>query len=297
MARILLVDNDETYRERTRELLELKGHAVSCASNPSEAKRLIESGRIDLAVIDIRLRHDDDEKDISGLTLAEETSATVPKIIVTQMPDYSTVRASLGACLGDGEPLAIGYVAKEEGPDALMETIGLALSNIIPALRNNLLKQFQIRSMVDLRGRITGMGSEQATKLLLASHRDTAEQLATLRDAETARALRFQMLGLISSSLSVILTLTAAGLFLAGMLTAGVATLVLSATTSGARMLLAQSEEAAHKRLADQFRSLENVNRVEAAVAICEAIQSPSQRDYCRRELVDHLIRQEWTTR
>jgi hypothetical protein len=62
------------------------------AFDPAEAKRILEQGNIDLAIIDIRLMDDNDEKDISGLVVAKETAPSIPKIILIRFPAFELAK-------------------------------------------------------------------------------------------------------------------------------------------------------------------------------------------------------------
>jgi len=71
---ILFADNDPDFLKTRGEFLEREGYQVVPAANPTEARRLLEQGNIDLAVLDIRLVDDDDERDTSGLRLSSRIS-------------------------------------------------------------------------------------------------------------------------------------------------------------------------------------------------------------------------------
>ena len=78
----------------------------AAALDPGEARNILEQGGIDLAIVDLRLLNDGDEKDISGLTLARETARSVPKIILTRFATVEAVREALGPQL-EGLPPAV----------------------------------------------------------------------------------------------------------------------------------------------------------------------------------------------
>jgi CheY-like chemotaxis protein len=137
---ILFADNDEDFRKTRAEFLEQEGYLVIQAANPTEARQCLEAGGIDLAILDIRLENDDDERDISGLRLAKETAEKmptivtsgfmeqmVPKIILTSFPGYENVREALAPRVG-GLPAAVDFLAKQEGLAALMAAVRRALS-------------------------------------------------------------------------------------------------------------------------------------------------------------------------
>ncbi len=125
-ATILFADNDPDFLKTRAEFLEQEGYLVIPAAGPTEARRILEAGKIDLAVVDIRLVNDDDEKDISGLVLAKEVARSVPKIILTGFPSVESVREALRPQL-NGLPATVDFVAKQEGPEAMLSAIGKVL--------------------------------------------------------------------------------------------------------------------------------------------------------------------------
>ncbi|MBE0683965.1 MAG: response regulator [Anaerolineales bacterium] len=126
MITILFADNDKDFLNTRREYLEKQGYRVVPALNLEEARRALEFGNIDLAIIDIRLEDDDDEKDTSGLILAKEGTPTLPKIMMTQFPSYEYVRNILRPQL-EGLPAAVDFIAKQEGPEAMLRAVQRAL--------------------------------------------------------------------------------------------------------------------------------------------------------------------------
>lgn len=119
---ILLADNLAEARNSRQALLERAGYTVRLAANPQEARDILTHTHVDLAVLDLRLEDDHDEKDVSGLTLAQHTAPSVPKILLTQFPSIDSVRTALSPT-ATGGPAALAYVAKEEGPEALLRAV------------------------------------------------------------------------------------------------------------------------------------------------------------------------------
>lgn len=123
---ILLADNDPDFLATRGEFLENEGYCVHTAPTPAEAQRILKQTTIDLAVIDLRLENDDDDCDRSGLQLARAMGAAVPKIILTGFANYEVVREMLRPGAG-GIGVAADFVAKHEGPQAMIAAIGQAL--------------------------------------------------------------------------------------------------------------------------------------------------------------------------
>jgi predicted nucleotide-binding protein len=127
MIRILFADNDPDFLSTRREFLEPAGYDIILASTPAEAEKHLLHGKIDLAILDIRLKDDGDEKDTSGLVLAKEVALSVPKIILTGYPSYETAREALGSSKINGLPPAVDYISKLDGPENLLEAVKKAL--------------------------------------------------------------------------------------------------------------------------------------------------------------------------
>jgi DNA-binding response OmpR family regulator len=122
---ILLADNNLDYLDSRAEMLEESGYTVIKASSPEEARKVLEENYVHLALLDIRLRNDKDDKDLSGIQLARDTTTQlVPKIMITSYPSYDYVRAALGPST-DGQPPAVDFIYKEEGFDSMVKTIEL----------------------------------------------------------------------------------------------------------------------------------------------------------------------------
>jgi len=121
-ATILFADNDLSLLETSKEFLEKSGYTVITATNPKEATTKLETDGIDVAVLDIRLENDEDERDRSGLILAKNVARSVPKIIVTNFPSYDYVREALRPQL-DGLQVAVKFIDRNEGLGAVREAI------------------------------------------------------------------------------------------------------------------------------------------------------------------------------
>lgn len=129
--RVLYADNSHDYLDARSEFLERKGYQVIKAYSPAEAEQILERENIHLAILDIRLVDDNDDSDISGFLLAkDERYKRVPKIIVTGYPAFEVVREASGLNIG-GKPIALAYLAKEEGPEALIEAVNLAFEKVV----------------------------------------------------------------------------------------------------------------------------------------------------------------------
>ncbi len=123
---ILFVDNTSTFLEVRSEYLKREGYQVIQAHSPAEAHILLAKHHVDVIVLDIRLLDDDDEKDISGISLAKEVSKIAPTIILTAYPSPDAVREALRPQL-DGLPASVDFISKAEGTESFLRAIVHAL--------------------------------------------------------------------------------------------------------------------------------------------------------------------------
>ncbi len=126
---ILLMDNIKETLDKWGSLLEEVGYRVVKVSTLEEAENVLTNKWVHLAILDIRMVAEEDENDISGLLLAQKPEyAAVPKIVLTAYPSFEYARLIL-APNEQGRRPAINFIAKDEGPQALLEAIRLAFTN------------------------------------------------------------------------------------------------------------------------------------------------------------------------
>jgi CheY-like chemotaxis protein len=137
---LLLADNEAEARETWGKVLSDAGYDVRLASNPQQARNILRDTRVDLAILDLRLVDDDDDKDISGLEVAKERAFRyIPKVMLTAFPtSYKNLREALGPTV-DELPPTMAFVDKAEGSKALLEVIRHALETW-PRLRMSTIK-------------------------------------------------------------------------------------------------------------------------------------------------------------
>jgi DNA-binding NtrC family response regulator len=90
-VRLLLVDDEEFFRESVAKELGLTGYAVESAGSLAEARRLLKQGSFHLAVLDLRL------PDGSGLDLLGEIKETSPLTEVVVLTAFGTIEEGVQA--------------------------------------------------------------------------------------------------------------------------------------------------------------------------------------------------------
>jgi DNA-binding response OmpR family regulator len=134
--RVLFADNDPDFLDTRSEHFEKAGFELFKATSFEKAEQILGDHWIHLAIIDIRLRDDNDARDTSGLTLAkQEAYRSVPKIILTRFTSYEYVREALGPAL-DGLPPAVDFLAKQEGAAAMMQAVEEAFAKYVRINQN-----------------------------------------------------------------------------------------------------------------------------------------------------------------
>jgi CheY-like chemotaxis protein len=166
LRRILVVDNDAVFRATLEDFLTEEGYSCQGTGDPTEARRILARREVDLAIIDIRLTSDSDDKDVSGLMLAKASTPDIPKIILTEYPTVEVVRESLGPT-ADGPPVAVAFVAKHEGFEVLLRYVTFALIMLPRSIGDKLHAAFGVGSSVALPGKITSIGVQDATERIL----------------------------------------------------------------------------------------------------------------------------------
>lgn len=126
MTAILVADNDRGSLRYITEVIEERGYSVVGATGPDEARAVLDGNRADVAVIDLRLENDTDQYDISGLRLAEQSSESIPKIIVSAFSSQAEMAEALKVKI-TGAPTIVGFVDKGNIATMLLPAIEDAL--------------------------------------------------------------------------------------------------------------------------------------------------------------------------
>jgi len=118
MAQILVVDDDHNILQVLRMRLESDGHNVFMASNTAQAHSRIAADRVDLALIDLKLRDED------GMALMEDLRCQVPGLPVIILTAFGSIDTAVAAMKRG----AYNYLTKPFDGHALLAQVDKALA-------------------------------------------------------------------------------------------------------------------------------------------------------------------------
>lgn len=286
---LLIADNDTKYLKTVKEFFEVEGYIVFTAETPTEARRVLETETLDIAILDLRLLDNEDDKDLSGLDVAMEAAPQVPKIILTSYPRWQDVRIAR-APTDKGGPPAVDFVAKDEGLEALLRAVRLTLLSLSPELKKNLLQAFNVPATVALRNRLDKLDPEDAAARMERAYEDTSAEMRAHRERESARASRLHMGGLVASVVGIALIFVAVAFLIAGVGAGVIVTLVSDIISAAVGVLFFRREDAAHKRVESYYKKLDELSRAEKIIAICGSLESADSRDAYKKKVIDYLL-------
>jgi two-component system response regulator RegA len=110
---ILLVDDDDGFRERMARALRERGHEVRTAAGPKEALRLAGSDSPECAVVDLRMPGG------GGLELVSDLKAIDPATAVVVLTGYGSIATALEAVRRG----ALHYLSKPVDADELLSAL------------------------------------------------------------------------------------------------------------------------------------------------------------------------------
>ena len=127
---ILLADNDPNYLKLTAELLEKANYVVITAESDDKLLQLLGRKHPDLAILDVHLKSDKDENDVSGILLARTLDPEIPKLLLTSRPSVEVYR--MASALGlSGQPSAIGLIDKRDKQEELLAAVQSILQSAV----------------------------------------------------------------------------------------------------------------------------------------------------------------------
>ncbi|HUM71760.1 MAG TPA: response regulator, partial [Chloroflexota bacterium] len=125
---LLWADNIPETLELYSEFFGNAGYHILTATNAEEARLALRQRRIHLAVLDMRLEREEDDKDMSGYNIARTEAPGVPKIILTAWPSLRDAVQSLKGAM----PPAVEYLTKPETTlEALHTAVQQALAQFV----------------------------------------------------------------------------------------------------------------------------------------------------------------------
>lgn len=195
---ILFADNHVEFLDTRVEFLERAGFCVVKARSPEEARERLKDTWVHILIVDIRLRNDQDEEDITGLELAQDPQyQRIPKIILTNYPSYEYVRTAMRRQPETQMSPAVDFLSKDEGPQAMIQAVEQTLSRHV-SINWDLFINLSARctySLVDfVRLLHPGLDSAQGT-LLSAELDDLLRRLFTYSQQITIDRLIWQKPG------------------------------------------------------------------------------------------------------
>ncbi len=128
---LLIVDDEESVRDSLYNWFIEDGFQVKCAENAKEALNMLESGKFDIILADIKM------PGMDGLEMHRRIKMLNPEAIVIIMTAFASVESAVQA-LKDG---AYDYITKPFDPDDLSHLIRNAANQIEMKAENQALKE------------------------------------------------------------------------------------------------------------------------------------------------------------
>ena len=252
-ARILVADNDAEYLDTILRFLTAEGFKVLAAYNPVEARRLLDQGDIDLAVIDLRLQDNKNERDLSGLKLVKQDATPIPKILLTAYPRMEDVREALGPQM-EGLPPAVSFVAKQEGVEALLEAIKSTL-RFVPRYRQM---------------------SDNLTARITQDYKDARQQ-----------AVWSFWSSLAISIVGAIIIFLGAYLAILGLLAVAVPSTIAGVITEAVGFLFFNRSNAANNRVDSRYQDLISNWWMDKLMAACDELPGDAAEGECKQRVIE----------
>lgn len=249
---VLLADNDPNYLETCGKFLGGYGFKVVEALDPTKAKNILESGRVDLAIIDMRLTNDSDSRDVSGLKLAQTSAPKIPKIVLSDHPTFEAAREVLGYGLA-GSPSASDFVDKADGLQVLLTAVRRTL--------NSLSRYHQV--------------SDTLAKKLDSDYRDARWQ-----------AKLNYWAGLVVVIVGVAIILFGVSLALKSTVEVAVISALAGIITQASSILFFRRTDSANERMDRYHRELIETRRLENLLEACGELQNYEGQERCKAQVI-----------
>ena len=112
-APLLLVEDDQAFRQRLAVTLERRGFEIGAASGVSEAREVMARLKPDYAILDMRLT------DGNGLDLVTELRVLNPSIRIVVLTGYGNLATAVAAIKAG----AVDYLAKPADPEDIVKAL------------------------------------------------------------------------------------------------------------------------------------------------------------------------------
>jgi CheY-like chemotaxis protein len=130
MTSILVADNDSGWMEKLCSIIGQQGYHVIQATTPEKAMAILGSHSADIAVLDLRLKEDTNDYDISGFQVARDSDRMIPKIIVSRFKnetEFAQVYPHAFQVDVDAFPVLVDFVEKGSIHSKLIPSVEHAL--------------------------------------------------------------------------------------------------------------------------------------------------------------------------
>lgn len=283
---ILMADNDPNFLEVRREFLEEAGYIVITACNPADAGEILEQGRVDLAILDIRLEDDDDQFDKTGLELARRFGPAIPIIVLTGYPVWEDVKVALGQDLNGLSP-AVDFIAKQEGHDVMIQAVNITLEH--PKFKQNVLHEFQVESSQALHEALNKKEPVVIADKFQKSLERTERDLLKHRKEISRQSERYQKIAIWMCLVGMGVLVVGAFLVFFQIIPPAVITGlagVVSEVISARYIALAIQ---ASRQVDKNYEDLQEIYKASHLVSICDTIKDKSKREEAKFLLVEKL--------
>lgn len=154
--RILIADDEETFRESTSAILSDVGYTCSSARDALEAERLLEQG-FDLLLADLRMPGN---SQLELLEVASKRHPDVPVVVVTGYPTVGTAIESFRLAIVD-------YLIKPVDLDELKGAVerGLRRRSMMRAVKEAMTETAKVAGIFDQVGRSINLAGRQGEQL------------------------------------------------------------------------------------------------------------------------------------
>lgn len=283
---ILMADNLPDFLETRREFLEQAGYTVIPAGNPTDARKILQQVKLDLAILDIRLADDNDERDTSGLELAREFGQRIPIIILTGYPTWSGVKAALGRGL-NGLSSAVDFLSKEEDPDIMVRSVNMTLEH--PRLKKNVLEEFQVEASQalydDLKRKELAETTDKFQKSLERTERELQQRRKEIAQLSERHQTTAKWTGLIGMGILVLGALLVFFKMVPVAFFSGVMGIVSEFISV---MFIARSDKAA-RQVEKIYEELQEIYKASHLISICDTIEAKSKRETAKMLIIEKL--------